>query len=288
MALIHVEEGRLQTQQPQKAHSADAQQNLLHNPGRAVAAIDAQGQIPEMLFVLGEIGIQQINRTAPDIDAPGLEINLAHRDLDRGEQRFAFVIEHGLNREVSRIEQRVIIDLPIIMVDRLLEITFAIKQAHPHETQAKIAGRLGMIARQDPEASRRDRQRFVKAEFSGEIRHRLFEQGRCIGLTPGGLFAHVSLKALEHLPNPFSKVRILKAHPQFVIRHLMQDRDRVVVKILPTPRRKFLKDFLRLLVPSPPKISRQSIQANNQTRQITFWIHNVCLTRHCFQKTLPS
>ena len=60
-------------QRAQQPHAADAQQNFLHDARGAVAAVNAQGQIAEMLFVLGQIRVEQINRHAADIHAPGLE-----------------------------------------------------------------------------------------------------------------------------------------------------------------------------------------------------------------------
>ena len=54
----------------------DAQQHFLHDPGRAVAAVDMQSQIPVERFIFRPVGIQQIDGTAPDVDLPGLETDL--------------------------------------------------------------------------------------------------------------------------------------------------------------------------------------------------------------------
>ncbi len=57
----------------QQPHAADAQQHFLHDARGAVAAINAQRQIAEMLLVLRAVGIEQINRHAADVHAPGLK-----------------------------------------------------------------------------------------------------------------------------------------------------------------------------------------------------------------------
>ena len=62
VAFVHVEDRRLHAQRAQQPHAADAQQHLLHDARRAVAAIDAQGQVAEMLLVLRAVGVQQIDR----------------------------------------------------------------------------------------------------------------------------------------------------------------------------------------------------------------------------------
>ena len=46
----------------------------------------------------------------------------------------------------------------------------------------------------------------------------------------------------------------------------MQDGDGVVIEILPAARGKFLKDFLRFLVPGPPEIAGKLVQPVDQFR----------------------
>ena len=49
MALIHVEDGRLDAQSAQQPYAADAQQDFLHDARRAVTAVHAQGQIAKFV-----------------------------------------------------------------------------------------------------------------------------------------------------------------------------------------------------------------------------------------------
>ena len=66
---------------------------------------------------------------------------------------------------------------------------------------------------------------------------------------------------------PRCEFRILKPHAQFVIGDFAQDRRGVVVKILPAPRRQFLKNFLRALVPSPPDVSGEAVEVGDDPGQ---------------------
>src|SRR6185369_3116859 len=137
----------------QKANSSDAQQNLLHDARGAIAAVNPERQIPKVLFVLRQVRVQQINRATTDVYAPGLKMDDVHRNLDRTYQRFAIRVENGLDWKISGIEEGVVIGLPIIVVDQLLKVTFAVKQTHSDEAQAQITRRLCVISCQNPETA---------------------------------------------------------------------------------------------------------------------------------------
>ena len=85
-------------------------------------------------------------------------------------------VEDRFDREVSRVEQRVIIDLPVVMVERLLEIAFAVENAHADKAKSQVAGGFSMIAGQNAEASRGYGQCFVKAKFGSEIGDRILQK----------------------------------------------------------------------------------------------------------------
>ena len=82
MPLVHVEGGGLDAQRAEQAHAADAEHDLLHDARGAVAAVHAQGEVAVVLLVLGQIGVEEQDRHAPDVDAPRLELHHAHADLD--------------------------------------------------------------------------------------------------------------------------------------------------------------------------------------------------------------
>ena len=210
-----------------------------------------------------QVGIQQVHRASPHVCAPGLEGDGVHADFHRTGQRFATGIEHRLDGQISWIEQRIIIDLPVLMIDLLLEIALAVEQAHSHKPQAEIAGRFGMIAGQNAQAAGRNGQSFMEAKFSGKIRNRILQQGRGVGLAPGCLFSHVGLERCQHALDALGKVRVLQTDAQFVIGYFVQDGHGIVVKVLPAAWREFLKNFLRFLAPGPPEVSREAIEAHN-------------------------
>ena len=131
------------------------------------------------------VGVQQIDRHASDVHAPRLETDAVHVDFHVQHERLAVGIQHRLKRRVLRIHQVVKFGLPVVRVDGLLEIAFAVEQTDADEAEAEVAGGFGMVAREDAEAAGRNRQGFVKTEFGGEIGDGILEQLRRVHMTPG-------------------------------------------------------------------------------------------------------
>ena len=89
MAFVHVIEGRLDSERAQEADAAHSQQQFLHDASRTVAAVHMQCQIPVQRFVFGPVRIQQVDRAAPDVDFPGLEVHLGEIDFHLAYQPFS-------------------------------------------------------------------------------------------------------------------------------------------------------------------------------------------------------
>ena len=68
------------------------------------------------------------------------------------------------------LEIQVVLVLPAGLIEPLPEITLVVEQPDADQRHAEIGRRLDVIARQDAEAARVDRQRLVQAELGGEVR----------------------------------------------------------------------------------------------------------------------
>ena len=53
----------------------------------------------------------------------------------------ALLVEDRFEGKVSRVELGVVFGLPVLMVDGLLEVTFAVEEADADEPEPEIAGR---------------------------------------------------------------------------------------------------------------------------------------------------
>ncbi len=114
VAFVHVERGRLDAQRAQQPHAADAQQNFLHDARGAVAAINAAGQVAEMLLVFRQVRVQQKHRHAAHVHAPDLEVHRVHADFHAAHQPVAVRVQHRLQRHVVRVNGIVIFRLPVV------------------------------------------------------------------------------------------------------------------------------------------------------------------------------
>ncbi len=233
MALVHVKDRRLHAELAQQANPADAQQNFLHDAHGVVAAINARGQIAEMLGVFRAVGIEQIHRHAPDVHAPGLKEDAVHVNFHVAYERLAVGIQHGFERHIFRIHQIVEFGLPVVRVNGLLEIAFAVKQTDADKAKSEVAGGFGVVAGQDAEAARRNRQRLVKAKFGGKIRDGILEQLRRVHLSPGVFAGEIVLEIMQYRAGALLKVGVLQAHAQLVFRDFAQNGGGVVIKVLP-------------------------------------------------------
>ena len=199
----------------------------------------------------------------------------------------ALRVQHRFERHVPRINLIVKLRLPVVRVNRLLEITLVVKQADADEAEAEVARGFRVVAGEDAEAARRNRQRLVKAELGGKIGDRIVLQLRRVLVSPGVFFVEIRLETVQHGAGARLKARLLQMHAQFVIRHLAQNGHGVVKQVLPGARRQFLKQILRFLVPRPPQIMREPVQARDQLVQFRARQRFSCHTSFTKALTVP-
>ena len=94
MALVDVEDGRLEPECREGAHAADAEQQLLADPVLAVAAVEGVGE---------QVDVEQVERHRADVVAP-------HRGRD------------GLARQVDLDRDRLAHEAGGLGVDRLVDL----------------------------------------------------------------------------------------------------------------------------------------------------------------------
>ncbi len=263
VALVHVKHRRLHAEPPQQPHPTHAKQDFLHDARRVVAAVHAPREVAKVRLVRRQIGVDQINRAAADINHPGAKRHRLGGDLHRANQRLAVVVQHRLKRKILRVKLAVILRLPVLGTDRLLKIALAVKQADADKAKAKVAGRLGVVAGQHAQAAGCDRQRLVKAKLRAEIRHRPPGQAGRMLRRPSAGRAQIGVELPEHLLHAAVELLAKQPHPQFLVRQLPQHRHGVVIKVTPRARRQFLEHILRILVPRPPQVASQPVQAGD-------------------------
>ena len=82
VALVEVPDGGREAERAERAHAADAQDQLLVQPHLAAADVQDVGDRPVLDRVLGYVGVEQQHRHATDLGQPDGDRQVATRELD--------------------------------------------------------------------------------------------------------------------------------------------------------------------------------------------------------------
>ena len=156
VALVHVEHGRLEPERRERAHAADPEKQLLADPVLAVARVERVGE---------QVDVEQIERHAtPDVVAPHVRGDRLACEVDLDRHRLA------VQAERLRVDGGVRLGLAALVAQALREVTAAIEQPDADERQAELRCGLEVVAGEDAEPARVDRQVHVDAELHAEVR----------------------------------------------------------------------------------------------------------------------
>ena len=72
VALVEVQVPRVDSDRRERAHAADAEQEVLREAHVGVGDVEARGDPAGDRRVLGAVGVEQVERDASDVDAPDL------------------------------------------------------------------------------------------------------------------------------------------------------------------------------------------------------------------------
>ena len=260
VTLVHVPDGGHDAELSQRAHTADAEQQLLIDARVRVGRIQPLRQGAVVGGVLLQIRIKQIERDAADLCLPQVQIYRTAGQVDDDFDRSACVVLHLRNRQLLEIEGVVLRFLPAIFGDALAEIALQIQEADAGKWQAHVAGFLQMVTCQNAQAAGVHRQALVQAEFEGEIGDRafvwvprlvvLFEPGFCALV--GGLHAHICVEIGDHAIVECQKTLVARCHTQALAMNLAQQLYRVVIDLLPQRSIEIAEHALRFRLPCPP------------------------------------
>ncbi len=154
VALVDVVHARRDPERVQRAHAADAEQELLPNPMLPIAGVQRIGHPRH---------VEQVERHRADVVAPdgGVDDLAAEIDLDLD----------GLadEPELLGVELLVALGLPALVGDALDEIAAAVEEPDRNERHTELGSRLQVVAGEDAEAAGVDREARVDAELHAEV-----------------------------------------------------------------------------------------------------------------------
>ena len=230
VALVEMPDRRRQRERPDRPDAADAEDELLVQPHLATADVEDVRDRPVLDGVLGDVGVEQQDRHAADLGKPDRHGQVAPGKLDPDGQRQAVLVLDARERQAREVVVGVVVLLVAVRVDRLAEVALPIEQPDAEERQRHVAGRLHVVAGEDPEAARVDAERLVDAVLGAEIRDRTVEL--------------VAVPALEPVPRAVGHVAIELGQDVLVfgeellvveeagpLRRTADDRDRVAIAV---------------------------------------------------------
>ena len=127
------------------------------------------------------------------------------------------------------IDVDVVLVLPAVAVEPLPEIALVVVEADADERNAEVRRALDVVAGEDAEAAGVDRQRLVQPELGREVRDRPRPEHAGVPRAPGVLRAQVLLHPAVGVVDAAVQRELRRALLELVDRHLLQQRDRVVV-----------------------------------------------------------
>src|SRR5439155_7154194 len=166
---IQMKNRRRNLQVVQQAHAANSQSHFLHETRFAIAAVKMTGNQSIDLFIVADVGVQQVERNPADVCLPDARLHGSTAHIDFNKQRNAFASPHQFQREFADVAFAISFLLPALRIDALLEIAIAIKQTDSNQRQIQIARRLQMVARQNAQAAGIKWQRAMDAELRTKI-----------------------------------------------------------------------------------------------------------------------
>ncbi len=249
----------------QRARATHTEHDLLLDARVAVAAVEAMRRGAILGAVRFEVGVEKVQGDAAHTRAPDLGIHVVVAELHAHLERLA-VLHHFRDRQVAEVGVAIGRLLVALGVDRLLEVTLAIEQAHRDEGQRHIARGLAVVAREDAQATGVDRQALVESELRAEVRDELaFLQHR----QPLGARGAVVVRIVggERALEVVQERRILRRLVEPALVDAAQQRLGVVPDRFPQHRIEAVEKCARGTVPAEPEVVGELLEARELGRQ---------------------
>ena len=273
VALVGVEDlGRRVPGQPaeraDRAHAADADEDLLADAVLRVAAVEAVGDLAQVGVVLLDVGVEQQQRHAADRRHPHPRAQrpaAGHRDADQD------LLARGVGEQVQRqalgVERRVLLLLPAVERERLAEVAGAVEQADRDQRHAEVARRLEVVAGEDAEPARVVRQDLADPELHREVADRRRQALRGAALVPARL-AEVGAQILGALLHAADEPGVLGQLGQALGTDLAEHPDGVAAAGAPDRLVDAREQVLRGPVPRPAQVHRELLEGRESGREL--------------------
>ena len=266
MPFVHVAGGRGDAHRSQRADAADAQHDLLHQPHLDVAAVELIGDVLVLLAVGRNVGVEQIERDAPDLHLPDLHPDGTPRKVECDAERLALRVAHRLEGHVVEIVVGIALLLPAVGIERLPEVALLVEQAHRDKRQTQVAGRFEMVAGEHAEAARVDRQTLREPELHTEIGDTYVGLVRMGAQEPGVARLQVGVEAAADAVELRQERFVLRCVLQALLSDAAQHAYGIVAGLFPELGIEAIEQVDGLGIPRPAEIVSNITQPRAETR----------------------
>src|SRR5512147_1625648 len=146
-------DGRRNAQRRERAHAADTEHAVLRQTRVTVPDVEPTGDPAIDWMIVGAVGVEQIERHAPDVDPPDLDVHdpTAHDDIDG--ERLIVRSRDAYGGQVFEVVPGPPFVLQPGKIETLVKIPFAVEEPDSHQRDGQIGGRLQHVTGQHSEAA---------------------------------------------------------------------------------------------------------------------------------------
>ncbi len=138
MPLIHMQDFRRNSHGAEGLHATNAQKDFLGQSYFGIPDIQTRRNFAMGGSVIGDIGIQQIERDTADHNFPDNGMKRSIRSADGNPQVVARLILHAFRRKIIKIGFRISLLLPAFGIEKLTKISVVIHQSDADQGKSQI------------------------------------------------------------------------------------------------------------------------------------------------------
>ena len=135
VTLVQVVERGPDAERGERAHAADAEERVLHEPVFAVADVELRGDEPVDGRVRGHVGVEQVQRDPANLRPPDARLDVSIADGNRHRERAARGVARRLEGELLGRDRRPVLVLQPRGIEPLVEVAATVHEAHGDERQ---------------------------------------------------------------------------------------------------------------------------------------------------------
>ena len=260
VSLVEMDDTRRDAERRQRLDPAHAKQQLLADADAIVAAVQPRCQAAILGLIAVDVGIEQQERVSADGQLPHARDERARARVDADRDRLAARVYRRLERQQRAVDVAVVLLLIARQIESLREISLVVVQPDADERNAEIGRRLDVIAGEDAEAARVDRNRFVQAELGREIRDGSRPEHARVPRAPRARRREVLLHAAVRVVDAAVQHERRRALFEQRGRYLPEQRDGIVIERAPQRRIERAEEARRVVIPAPPHVARERLQ----------------------------